>query len=167
MTCARVLQVRQKGMIEIPVTELSTNCGSSVPRSQSSLFDRPAGPQHKSWFWCPLSKPENELMCYIFQFKYMLNPNHASLKMTKVFWTPKPWLALGHCSPVEKAWLTSPAQSSGQIATICPQLCTKDVNHAFSTGLWGPGKSHGFGVHFHWENLKKYITSTQMTRFLF
>ena len=49
--------------------------------------------------------------------------------------------------------------SSAFTATVCPQLCTEDVNHAFSTGLRGPGTSHGFGVH--WANLKKiyYINS--------
>ena len=37
--------------------------------------------------------------------------------------------------------------SSAFTATVCPQLCAENVDHAFTTGLWGPGTSHGFGVH--------------------
>ena len=73
MTCARVLQVCQRGMIEIPRTELRTKCGSE-----------------------------------------------------------------------------------GITAPVCLQLCTEDVNHAFSTGLRGPGTRHGFGVYR--ANLKKKIS---------
>ena len=64
MICARALQRCRKGMIDIPGTELSTNCGCE-----------------------------------------------------------------------------------GITATVCHCLYTEDVNHAFSTGLRGPGTSHGFGVH--------------------
>ena len=36
--------------------------------------------------------------------------------------------------------------SNAFTATVCTQLCTGDVNHAFSTALQGSRTNHDFGV---------------------
>ena len=37
--------------------------------------------------------------------------------------------------------------SNAFTATVCPQLCTRNFNHAFLTDLQDSGTNHGFGVH--------------------
>ena len=37
--------------------------------------------------------------------------------------------------------------SSAFTATVGPQLCAEDADHALATGIGGPGAGHGLGVH--------------------
>ena len=84
----------------------------------------------------------------------MSNLTPASLKSTQVLVDPKTMICARVLQVCQKGVIEIPGTElrtncgcEGITTTVCSQLCTEDVNHAFSTGLRGPGTSHGFGVH--------------------